>query len=197
MTSDRRLLHFVTHPEVLIDPGVAVPDWPLSERGRQRMLLAVAAPWALEVDALFCSAERKARDGAGILGAARGLVPVVLEELGENDRSATGYLPRAEFEATADLFFGHPETSIRGWERAVDAQGRILRAFDNVLALAGKARRIAVVAHGGVGALLLSALSGEAISRATDQPGDGGGFLFTVALPDRRVVAGWRRIETA
>ncbi|ONG54267.1 histidine phosphatase family protein [Pseudoroseomonas deserti] len=197
MTSDARLLHFVTHPEVLIDPGVAVPDWPLSERGRARMLLSVSAPWAADVDALFCSAERKARDAAEILAAARGLVPVVLEELGENDRSATGYLPRAEFEATADLFFAHPETSIRGWERAADAQARILRAFEQVLGLAGNARRIAVVAHGGVGALLLSALSGEKISRATDQPGDGGGNVFTVSLPERQVVAGWRRIDAA
>ena len=194
-TSDPRLLHFVTHPEVLIDPAVAVPDWPLSERGRARMRRAVAAPWARAVDALFCSAERKARDAAAILGDARRLAPVVLEALGENDRSATGYLPRAEFEATAGLFFAHPGESIRGWERAVDAQARILRGIEQVLALAGPARRIAVIAHGGVGALLLSALSGQPISRATDQPGEGGGQYFSVALPERRVVQGWRRIE--
>jgi broad specificity phosphatase PhoE len=192
-----RLLHFVTHPEVLIDPAVPVPDWPLSERGRARMRAALAAPWSQGLDALFCSAEQKAREAAGILGAARGLAPVVLEGLGENDRSATGYLPRAEFEATADLFFARPAESIRGWEKADDARARILAAFEAVLAAAGEARRIAVVAHGGVGALLLGALQGQAISRATDQPGEGGGHVFTLSLPQRQVIAGWRRIEEA
>ena len=48
--------------------------------------------------------------------------------IGENDRSATGFLPREEFWATADLFFAHPTESIRGWERAIDAQARIVAA---------------------------------------------------------------------
>ncbi len=28
---------FVTHPEVVIDPAVPVPRWPLSAKGRARM----------------------------------------------------------------------------------------------------------------------------------------------------------------
>ena len=41
--------------------------------------------------------------------------------IGENDRSATGFVPAEEFEALADTFFADPHTSIRGWERAIDA----------------------------------------------------------------------------
>jgi len=26
------LVHFITHPDVVIDPAVPVPDWPLSAR---------------------------------------------------------------------------------------------------------------------------------------------------------------------
>ena len=55
-----------------------------------------------------------------------GLTPIVIDGLGENDRSSTGYLPKAEFEAVADAFFARPEESVRGWERAVDAQRRIV-----------------------------------------------------------------------
>src|SRR5262249_27973892 len=39
-------------------------------------------------------------------------------KLGENDRLATGYLPRLEFEAAVDEFFARPQTSVRGWEPA-------------------------------------------------------------------------------
>jgi hypothetical protein len=53
-------------------------------------------------------------------------------DLGENDRSATGFLPPEEFERVADEFFGSPEKSARGWERAGDAQVRIVRAVEGI-----------------------------------------------------------------
>lgn len=39
------LVYFITHPEVVIDPGVPVPQWPLSETGRRRMRSPVTKPW--------------------------------------------------------------------------------------------------------------------------------------------------------
>lgn len=189
------LVHFITHPDVVIDPGVPVPEWPLSERGRARMAAALVAPWVAGIRAIHCSTERKAIDGAEMLAAHLGLGFETHADLGENDRSATGYLPRLEFEATADLFFAHPTESIRGWERAVDAQARIVAAVDRLLA-APVAGDMAIVAHGGVGALLLCALLGEGISRTRDQPGTAsGGFRFAFEAASRRVVAGWERID--
>ena len=41
------------------------------------------------------------------------LTPIILADLGENDRSATGYLPKAEFEALADAFFSAPMSAWR------------------------------------------------------------------------------------
>ena len=157
------LVHFITHPDVVIDPAVPVPDWPLSERGRARMAAALGAPWVSGIRAIHCSTEQKAIDGAAMLAGHLGLPFATHADLGENDRSATGYLPRAEFEATADLFFAHPCESIRGWERAVDAQARTVAAVDRLLAVP-PAGDLAIVAHGGVGALLLCALLGEPIS---------------------------------
>ncbi len=179
------LVHFITHPDVLIDPAVPVPDWPLSPRGRARMRAALAAPWVPGIRAIHCSTERKAVDGAQILAGHLGLGFTAHPDLGENDRSATGFLPREEFEATADLFFAHPEASIRGWERAVDAQARIVAAVDRLIATPGD---IAIVAHGGVGALLLCALLGEGISRVRGQPPTAaGGFRFALDAATRRV----------
>ena len=58
----------------------------------------------------------------------------VASDLGENNRSATGFLPPAEFEKVADAFFANPEESVRGWERAIDAQRRIREAVDRIVA---------------------------------------------------------------
>jgi broad specificity phosphatase PhoE len=85
----------------------------------------------------------------------------VMAELGENDRSATGFLPPEEFERVADQFFANPETSIRGWERAIDAQTRIVRAVERIESKGPTA----IVSHGAVGTLLYCHLAGKPIDR--------------------------------
>lgn len=186
---------FITHPEVAIDPAVPVPGWTLSERGLARMRELLARPWIDGIRHVASSAERKARDAAGILAAHLNLPVRVVAALGENERSATGYLPKAEFEATADAFFAQPGCSVRGWERAVDAQARIIRAVE--AALAGTEGDAVILSHGAVGALLLCHLSNRPISREADQPGEGGGNLFAFGREDRRLIGGWQRMEEA
>ena len=188
-------VHFITHPEVVIDPAVPVPSWPLSAAGARRMRLAAGRPWLAGVQSLFTSTERKATDAAGLLAERLRVGPVAIEGLGENDRTATGYLPKAEFEAVADEFFARPEQSVRGWERAADAQRRIVDAVEQAMSLASAEGDIAIVSHGGVGALLLCHLGGVPISRDADQPGGGGGHVFSFDRASRQLLTGWRRIE--
>lgn len=189
--------YFVTHPDVLIDPAVPVPDWPLSSRGRARMARILSLPWVDGVRAIWCSTERKARDGAEILAAHLGLPVTELAELGENDRSTTGYLPRTEFEAVADAFFAYPEESVRGWERAIDAQRRIAAAVEHVLAaFAGCGGDVAIISHGGVGTLLLCQLRGCPIGREHDQPPNNGGNFFAFDVASRTLHSDrWRAID--
>ena len=189
------IVHFITHPEVVIDPSVPVPLWPLAPAGIRRMRLALDRPWLSGVSSVFSSAERKATDAARIVANRFGLSPVVVAELGENDRSATGYLPKVEFEATADAFFARPEESVRGWERAVDAQRRIVAAIEAVLGDAPLTGDVAVISHGGVGALLLCHLKRVPISRAEDQPGAGGGCVYSFDVRTRALASDWRLIE--
>ena len=86
---------FITHPDVVIDPGVPVPDWPLNARGLARMHAMTARPWARGVRRIFASGERKGRDAAQILADGLGLGGYhVIADLGENDRSATGFLAK-------------------------------------------------------------------------------------------------------
>lgn len=189
------IVHFITHPEVVIDPAVPVPDWPLSPLGLQRARAMLTQPWVAAVRTVFSSAERKALDMAEILATHLRTAPNIIIGLGENDRSATGYLPKLEFEAVADEFFARPEESVRGWERAADAQRRIVAAVDHALATAPASGDIAIISHGGVGALLLCHLKGGPISREYDQPGGGGGNRYCFDAATRHLLGGWRSIE--
>jgi broad specificity phosphatase PhoE len=190
-----RAIYFITHPDVLIDPKVPVPHWPLSPRGRERMQRLARQPWVRQLGVLYCSEEQKAIDGATLLASAVGVPVHELAALGENDRSSTGYLPKAEFEAMADAFFARPNESVRGWERAIDAQNRIVAAVDTIVSTTAGEGPIGIVAHGGVGALLLGHLKREAISRVHDQPPGSGGNYFLFTMPDRALVHGWRAID--
>ncbi|ETX16137.1 phosphoglycerate mutase [Roseivivax halodurans JCM 10272] len=189
-----RSLYFLTHAEVEIDPSVPVSDWPLSERGRARH--AALSPKLRGVTGIYCSSERKAWDGAEILSAALRIAPRIIETLGENDRSATGYLPREEFERNADAFFSRPDESVRGWETARAAQTRIVAAIDGIVVTDRSDGDIVVVSHGGVGALLCAALGGHDIDRKYNQPAGGGGHVMTVALPGMATDCRWVPFET-
>jgi broad specificity phosphatase PhoE len=190
-----RSVFFITHPEVVIDRQMPVTQWPLSPLGRARMRAALGKPWVRGIRRIHASTERKATDAAGILAGGLGLEFSTLAALGENDRSATGYLPLHEFERTADAFFAEPELSVRGWERAVDAQRRIVGATQAVLADPPPTGDIAIVAHGAVGALLICALEAVPISRTHDQPPGGGGFYFAFDLQSRLLRHGWLAID--
>lgn len=185
------ILHFITHPEVTIDPGRPVPRWRLSGVGIARMR-AFAASHAMDgVRSVWASTETKAIEGAGLLAAAHGLPVSVHSGLDENDRSATGYLPPAEFQRMADAFFATPDESVGGWERAVDAQRRVVAAFEAISA-GVTTGDVAIVAHGGVGTLLYCHLAGVPISREHDQPSQG--HYWSLALASRRILHSWRPI---
>ena len=188
---------FLTHPEVAIDPAIPVPDWTLSQLGADRMVRFAASPVLARVTAIYSSGERKAVDTARILSERTGMPSSVVAALHENDRSATGYLPPEQFEAVADQFFAEPETSVQGWERAVDAQSRIVACVRDIVDRDATSGDIVIAAHGGVGALLLAHLAKVPISRRLDQPGSGGGN-FLVCRRDRlALVHAWRSVDTA
>jgi len=102
--------------------------------------------------------------------------------MGENDRSSTGFLHEDAFQAAANWFFAHPYESFQGWERAIDAQHRIVTAVQAVLSAHDPETPIAFIGHGGVGTLLKCHLGERPISRLEDQPG-GGGNLSHSPLP--------------
>ncbi|WP_417768642.1 histidine phosphatase family protein [Stappia sp.] len=189
---------YLTHPQVEIDPAVPVPDWGLSEAGFRRARAGTVLPVFSRVSHIVSSAERKARQTAEIFAGRLGLAVGIDELMHENDRASTGFLPPPEFEAVADRFFASPDESVRGWEKARDAQARIVDRVRVHLDGMPAGETVLFVGHGGVGTLLKCHVGGFAIDRRHDQPPGGGGcfFVFPRTALDGRCAAGldWRPI---
>ena len=95
----------------------------------------------------------------------------------------------------AEAFFAHPDTSIRGWETARDAQRRIVAAIDAILEDDQGRGNVAIVSHGAVGTLYLCYLVHGDISRDEAQPGARGGNYYCFLVPSRSLVHGWKPID--
>jgi broad specificity phosphatase PhoE len=186
-------IRYLTHPQVKIEPAVPVPSWGLSDVGRIRTEALANAGWLSKTTQVISSGERKAIETAAIIAGQLNVTVEVRDAMHENDRSTTGFLAPDEFERVADQFFAEPLVSIRGWERAIDAQLRIVREVERVLAR-NRSGDVLFVGHGAVGTLLFCHYSGLAIARAYDQPA-GGGHCFTLVKDGRRVLHPWRRME--
>lgn len=187
---------FVTHPEVVIDPATPVPQWPLSETGRRRMdLFVVEALAGRAVTAVWTSDERKALDGGEIVAARLGIPHRVDPELGENDRSSTGYVAPPEFWEIVEQFFARPEESVRGWARARDEQARIVRAVTRLAREEPTDGDLVVVSHGGVGRLLTAYLRAVAIGQEDRPEHPGGGCWLVIDRKTLRITEGWRSVS--
>ena len=189
------IVRYLSHPQVAIDPNVPVERWGLNELGSQRVAALASSGGLRATRVVISSGETKAIETAAPLAAALGVEHRVREAMHENDRSATGFLPPAEFEGVADQFFAAPEASVRGWERASDAQARIVRETLAALAEA-PAGDVLLVGHGAVGTLLMCHLAGWPIDRSRDQPGGGGGNFFAFERDGLRLLHGWAPMET-
>lgn len=187
-----RLVRYLTHPQIVIDPNVPVPSWGLSAAGHSRVRELVEAGWLQGTRQIISSGERKAIETAAPIATALGLEIEVREAMHENDRSATGFLPPPKFEEAANAFFAQPDINFRGWERAVDAQARVVREVEAVLSR-DKTGDVLFVGHGGVGTLLYCHIARTEISRTHDQP-NGGGHYFTFT-EEGGIVHPWRPME--
>lgn len=186
------LLHYVSHANVGIDAEVPVTEWHLSELGRQRTRRMLEQPWIASVERVVSSAETKALDTATMVADHLGLAVEVRPATGEIDRSSTGYVTHDRHEELADRLFAFPDRSADGWERALDAQVRIVDGLADLVDGA-HSRDTVVVGHGGVGTLWYCWLTDQPIDRRLDQPGQG--HYFTVDPVTRTVLHPWRAID--
>ncbi|MEL6451177.1 MAG: histidine phosphatase family protein [Pseudomonadota bacterium] len=184
---------FLTHAEVVIDPTVPVPRWGLNDVGRARHAGFAADDALSQVTSIYSSDEQKAVDGAQPVVVQRDLPLHQRADLGENDRSATGFLPPDEFWPVVDQFFDCPDVSVRGWETSRDAQTRIVDAVRAIVAEAPPGD-ILIVSHGGVSTLLRCHLLGCNITQDAGGPNGGGGNWFAFDRSMTTAPTEWRTI---
>ena len=186
-------IRYLTHPQVQVDPQIPVPMWGLNTVGRERIIRLINSNFLLGTTQVISSGEAKAVETGQMISASLGVTLEVNEAMYENDRSATGYLPFDEFDAVANEFFAYPLRSVRGWERAIDAQLRIVSAVESILRQ-NRSGDTLFVGHGAVGTLLLCHYLKVEINRIHDQA-PGGGQFFTLLKETRKVLHSWRQIE--
>lgn len=159
------------------------------------MASSLQLPWIKNISAIYSSTEQKAIDGAEVLTKHLNLGFTKIEALGENDRSATGFLKSEEFEDTANEFFEFPTQSVRGWETAQAAQDRIVKAVSGIDKRHKGDGDIAIVSHGAVGTLLYCHYANKPINRRWDQPGNGGGNYLKLSLSPNLSCDWWKAID--
>ncbi len=154
-------------------------------------------PWLTTIGRIVSSDERKAVETAQFVAEHLGLEVEVRATSGEVDRSATGFIDRARHDELADRLFADPARSADGWERAVDAQDRVVEALADLLTptvqSAGQTADVMVVGHGGVGTLLYCRLAGLEIDRRHDQSGQG--HYWSYDRESATVTNSWRPID--
>ncbi len=188
------VLRYLSHPQVQIDPAVPVPDWSLSEYGRNRIRALRGVNWLADTNYIVSSAERKACETAEIIAGTLGLTPHIDRALNEIDRSSTGYLSHDRHEELADAFFADPDSSAEGWECASDVQRRGLAAIRQYVSPHNGPGDVLIIGHGGIGTMCWCALSGTDPRGRPDQP-PGGGAVWSASLPDLRPLHAWCSIE--
>lgn len=180
---------------MIVDKDIPVPQWDLSKKGLGRVYKLLQQQWIDTIDVVWSSKEQKAKTTALKITKKLKFKVNYLESLGEMDRSATGYLEPKEFNKVVYQFFAYPNKSIRGWEKANDAQLRIIKAVEKVIRESSEKTNIAVVSHGGVGALLLSKLKHNPISRSDEQTGKGGGNYFVFNTETKKLIQSWKPFD--
>jgi 2,3-bisphosphoglycerate-dependent phosphoglycerate mutase len=118
-------------------------DPALADVGREQA--QAVAEWlaAEEIDAIWCSPMRRARETAAPLAARLGLDITIDDGIAEYDREALSYIPVEELKAANDpRWYQVPE-------QPQHFQGVVVEAIERIVE-AHPAQRVAVVCHGGV-----------------------------------------------
>lgn len=178
-----------------MDAQTPVPNWEISDQGRRRLRAAIKRGWPGRGWRIVTSPEVKAQQTAETLANGFALPLHIHPDMGEVDRSATGYLPQDQHEALADALFAHPATGPQGWESAEAATARIVKAYQEVLAEVSD--NILFVGHGAVGSFLWCALTRTPISRAQDQKRGGSFWAGRIGPAGFAPDHAWRALETA
>lgn len=180
-----RTLVLIRHARVDVDATRPADQWRLSAEGARAATALGRHPAVEGVERVFTSPEPKAVATATALALG---TPVPVAALRELDRSALGWLQSGDdYAATVTAILQRPQDAVRGCERAMDAQRRMVDAVA-ALVHTHPDQTAALVSHGIVLTLYLAWLMGRdtpdlALWRALRFPD-----LAVVAPLERRII---------
>lgn len=164
-----------------VTEGTADPH--LDERGHAQARLLAEFLAGEQVDALYSSPMRRARETAQHVAERLGLAAVVEDDIAENDRAGSSYVPTEELKAAGDPRW-REGASAAEWspdhEPLEVFHERIMAGLERIVA-AHPGQRVAVVCHGGVIMRYTSTILG--------QPWEQTGFFVPYYTSISRVVA--------
>lgn len=148
-------VYFITHPEVIPDPAIPISMWDYTDYGWARWEKILKKLWIKEIERLYSSPQVRAVKAAQQMADSLGYNLRIREDLGPIIRPDKKFLPAEEFAAAKGQFYEFPGNSIVGWEKAIDAQKRIIVAVDTILQESQNINHIGVVSHEDMAILLL------------------------------------------
>ncbi len=175
-------LYLVRHAWPEVRPDEPAEQWPLSEQGRAH---AVGVGQSLRdegIRAVRSSPEPKALETAELIADQLGLDVTVDRDLGEARRTWVA----EDYETFVARFFAEPEASANGWERAIDAQRRMVAAVDRFAEELGDGAGL-IVSHGLVLSLYLAYLALRSLVDLDDWRAIRMPDLAVVELPEGRL----------
>jgi broad specificity phosphatase PhoE len=126
-------------------------DRPLTERGREQARALAARLAHIELDAVYSSDLRRARDTAGVVAESQGLDLQIVPELREVDVGSWSGLTRPEAEERFPEGYARWSSGFPGWENGETYEAMTQRVLERVhrIAAAHDGERLLVVSHGG------------------------------------------------
>lgn len=188
---------YLTHPEVTIDPEMHATFWSLSRIGRQRIENAASRGTFASITQIICSKEKKAQQAAAIISKHIGIGVIEEPLCNENERLATGFLTKEEFENTLNLLYERPNECANGWESASDTLNRMIAALNSHLVNDMNDNTL-FVGHGTIGTLLKCHIGNRSIARTEDQrlmAAKGGGNMFAFEWSTQKLLTDWIALE--
>jgi len=143
-------LIYISHPSVNIDQKIPVDQWTLSDKGLYEVQNLLEKELWKEVDVIYSSKETKASTVAKMAANKFSIVHFEEKDLGETDRSSTGFIQSEEYMNVVQEAYANIETGTRGWESHNHMMERNGKVLDKIKELHFN-KTIAVVGHGGAG----------------------------------------------
>lgn len=185
-------LIYITHPAVEVQQDIPVNKWHISDDGWKQTMRLVRKPFWAHVDTIYSSQEPKAKSVADEVEAhhvnLKFPIPFGNEELGEIDRSSTGYIGSEGYPKAMEQFYLHPSGSYNGWETAEAATERTLRVISHIMD-DNLNKTVAIIGHGAVGTLLICYLKN--ISPTMKEDPKVPGCLVTIDWDNKKVLSEW------